>query len=266
MKQEEFALNKIMISSPCSIGWENMDGDERVRFCNACQLNVYNTSQMTKKEVVALMSNGKANCLRIYRRADGTMMTEDCPVGLRRVRNAVRIMTKRLTRVAASIISLALSTSGVMAKAPTPKEVDCAKKAAGKKAAGKAAAVDFFQASRPGAKKQPADRSAQQYYEKALVYLDSKQYAKAELNFKAATVAFTKTKHDSAFERLVWRQYANMLTEQNRRGEAAAINMRLDDKRWKDSPKKIEIIDGGPILIDDRKTIPLPGPLAPDSQ
>jgi hypothetical protein len=37
MKQDEFAINKIMIASPCSIGWENMEGDERVRFCNACQ-------------------------------------------------------------------------------------------------------------------------------------------------------------------------------------------------------------------------------------
>jgi hypothetical protein len=261
MNHEEFALNRIMIASPCSIGWENMDGDERVRFCNACQLNVYNTSQMTKKEVVSLMSNGKANCLRIYRRADGTMLTEDCPVGLRRVRNAIKTMTQRLTSVVASIWALALSTSGVMAKAPTYKEVDCAKKAAGK-----AVTDEFFQASRSDAKKQPADRSAQQYYEKALVNLESKQYAKAELNFKAATVALTKTRHDSAFERLVWSQYAKMLIGQNRKGEAAAINKRLDDKRWKDSPKKIQIIDGGPILIDDRKTLPLPGPLPPDNQ
>lgn len=75
MKQEEFALSKIMIASPCSIGWENMEGDERVRFCKACQLNVYNTSQMSKIEIASLMAKDNASCLRIYRRADGTRLT-----------------------------------------------------------------------------------------------------------------------------------------------------------------------------------------------
>jgi hypothetical protein len=59
-----------------------MTGDDRVRFCNACNLNVYNFASMTSKEVRSLITNGRV-CGRLYRRVDGTLITRDCPVGLR---------------------------------------------------------------------------------------------------------------------------------------------------------------------------------------
>ncbi|MBA4075448.1 MAG: hypothetical protein C0508_10420 [Cyanobacteria bacterium PR.023] len=261
MKQEEFALNKIMIASPCSIGWENMEGDERVRFCKACQLNVYNTSQMSNNEITALMANDKSSCLRIYRRADGTMMTDDCPIGLRRVRNAAKRMTKRLAQLAASIWALTLSLSGSLAKEPATKAIG-----ASNKAETQAVAEPQFQASAPANGTQMADRRAQHYYEKALANLKAKEFAKAELNFKAATNFLAKSKHDPAFERQVWTEYAMMLTAQNRKAEALAISKMLNEKRRKEPAKQIEIIDGRTMLINNGSPPPLPGPLPPDKQ
>lgn len=113
---------------------------------------------------------------------------------------------------------------------------------------------------------QLADRRAQKYYEKALANLEAKQFAKAELNFKAATTLLAKSKHDPAFERQVWTEYAMMLTAQNRKAEAFSISKMLTEKRLKESTKQIQIMDGGPMLINNGSTPPLPGPLPPDKQ
>jgi len=40
-------LNRLRIASPCPTAWEQMAGDDRVRFCDPCNLHVYNIGQMT---------------------------------------------------------------------------------------------------------------------------------------------------------------------------------------------------------------------------
>lgn len=64
-----------------------MRGDDRKRFCQQCKLNVFDISELTETEVRALLlkSEGRV-CGRIYRRRDGTVLTRDCPTGLRAVR------------------------------------------------------------------------------------------------------------------------------------------------------------------------------------
>lgn len=93
-------LHNIRIASPCSVDWEKMEGDDRVRFCSACQLNVYNFSEMTEREIRRLIEDheGRRLCGQLYRRKDGTILTRNCPVGLRAV-------VRRLSRVAGAILS-----------------------------------------------------------------------------------------------------------------------------------------------------------------
>ena len=87
-------LDRMRIASPCSVGWERMVGDDRVRFCDQCHLNVYNISEMTGKQVEALIKSTEGRlCARLFRRADGTILTQDCPVGLRAVRRRVSRIT-----------------------------------------------------------------------------------------------------------------------------------------------------------------------------
>jgi hypothetical protein len=96
-------LDRVEIAKPCPALWEGMAGDERVRHCNVCKLNVYNLSEMTRKEAEELIIEKEGNlCARVYRRADGTIITNDCPIGVRLVRQSI----ERCISAAAFLIAL----------------------------------------------------------------------------------------------------------------------------------------------------------------
>ena len=77
-------LDDIRIASPCTASWDEMKGDDTVRFCGQCKLNVYNLSSMTAASAALLVDRAEGRlCVRLYKRKDGTVLTEDCPVGLR---------------------------------------------------------------------------------------------------------------------------------------------------------------------------------------
>jgi len=85
---------EIRIASPCQANWDEMQGDERARFCAQCQKHVYNLSALTAEAAADLIREKEGKlCARFYRRTDGTLLhADDCPVGLaarqwRRVRN-----------------------------------------------------------------------------------------------------------------------------------------------------------------------------------
>jgi len=87
-----------------------MTGDNRVRFCNHCQLNVYNLSALSRVEAEELIASTEGRlCARLFRRADGTVLTENCPVGLRALRRRV---AKRTTAIFATIVSLSAVALG----------------------------------------------------------------------------------------------------------------------------------------------------------
>lgn len=96
-------LDRVTVASPCSADWDEMIGDERARFCGQCKLNVYNLSGMTRRQAESLIASAEGRlCVRFYRRADGTILTENCPVGLRAVK-------RRLSRVLSATLSAILS-------------------------------------------------------------------------------------------------------------------------------------------------------------
>src|SRR5256885_8161846 len=83
-------LSYVKVAAPCRADWDEMIGNERMRFCSQCQLNVYNLSGMTRAEAEALISNSEGRlCVRYYRRADGTILTRNCPVGLSAIKRRV---------------------------------------------------------------------------------------------------------------------------------------------------------------------------------
>ena len=104
MAKFDSPLNNINIASPCSSDWNEMYGDDRERFCGACKLNVYNLSGMTKDEAEALITNAEGRlCVRLYRREDGSVITQDCPVGWAKVKQRTRVYA---TAVASLLITL----------------------------------------------------------------------------------------------------------------------------------------------------------------
>jgi hypothetical protein len=86
------ALDNLRIAAPCSADWDQMFSfeDERVRFCSQCNLNVYNLSGMSRREAEALVMKTEGRlCVRFYRKADGSILTQNCPVGLRAIKRRV---------------------------------------------------------------------------------------------------------------------------------------------------------------------------------
>lgn len=90
---------RFRIASPCSADWARMAGNERVRYCPECKLHVYNFSELTGAEIEEIVASTEGRlCARLYERRDGTILTENCPVGLRpAVRRVSRILGAALT-------------------------------------------------------------------------------------------------------------------------------------------------------------------------
>lgn len=108
-------IDRLRIATPCPISWEQMTGDNRVRFCDHCRLNVYNISELSRPEAETLIASTEGRlCARLYRRSDGTILTKDCPVGLRALRLRV---SKRAAAVFAAIASLASVAVGQQSSA-----------------------------------------------------------------------------------------------------------------------------------------------------
>lgn len=101
----EFDLNRATVAKPCSANWNEMTGDERARHCADCGMNVYNISAMTPNEARGLITSheGTRLCVRLFKRADGTVITRDCPKGLAAYRRRV---TRFATAAFASILGL----------------------------------------------------------------------------------------------------------------------------------------------------------------
>jgi hypothetical protein len=85
-------LGVVKIATPCKANWWQMLGDDRVRYCTCCHLNVYNLSELTSDEARVLLKSTEGRlCVRFWARHDGTVITRDCPEGLiRRRRSYVR--------------------------------------------------------------------------------------------------------------------------------------------------------------------------------
>jgi hypothetical protein len=80
--------------------------DERVRFCSQCNLNVYNLSGMSRREAEALVMKTEGRlCVRFYRKADGSILTQNCPVGLKAIKRRVAWVAQVVLGMVLSFVS-----------------------------------------------------------------------------------------------------------------------------------------------------------------
>ncbi|MEZ4364894.1 MAG: hypothetical protein R2939_01240 [Kofleriaceae bacterium] len=112
-------LDNIRVAAPCDVAWESMApvGDGvRVRHCGSCDKHVYHLSEMTRPEAERLIqATGEELCVRYYQRADGTILTADCAVGVGRQRRRRR----RAAAIGASALACA-ATAAVNLVGPSP--------------------------------------------------------------------------------------------------------------------------------------------------
>lgn len=93
-------IQSYFVASPCSMSWSDMTGDEAVRYCGECKLNIHNLSSLADQEVVALLDrkrSGERICTYFYRRDDGTIATDNCP-------KCLKIFRRKLQVCAASML------------------------------------------------------------------------------------------------------------------------------------------------------------------
>jgi hypothetical protein len=105
-------LDVLTIRTPCTVSWNGMEGDDRVRFCSQCKLPVYNFTQFTRTEIEGILGSTPGRlCARLYRRPDGTIMTRECATGRR----------KRFRKLFAMPIALLAIFTGIFFCRPSSK-------------------------------------------------------------------------------------------------------------------------------------------------
>ena len=96
---------ELRVSSPCPMSWDDLVGNDRIRTCGKCKLNVYNLADMEPQEVEAIVRRTEGRlCGRLYLRGDRTASLRDCPS------KAKRILFRRIVATA-SVLFLALFAS-----------------------------------------------------------------------------------------------------------------------------------------------------------
>lgn len=107
-------MRNTQIAAPCSVKWDDMTGDDVARMCAQCNLHVVNTFMLTDEEVLAALQRihqGERICMRVYRRADGTFMTRNCPVGIQRIRERIHKAATWLAAGLSMLVSMATSVA-----------------------------------------------------------------------------------------------------------------------------------------------------------
>lgn len=109
---KESLLGRVRVASPCNEPWANMVGDDRARFCTRCAKDVYDLSAMTQTEAEDFVEKALTTgaCTRFFQRADGTIITADCPEGVAMKRRQLKVIAVVAGGLAASMMACNVTT------------------------------------------------------------------------------------------------------------------------------------------------------------
>jgi hypothetical protein len=123
MSPDDDLLTHVRIASSCAASWDEMEGDDLVRFCRHCRKHVYNLSWMDPRDAVAFVrETGDRLRVRFFRRGDGTLLADDCPVGwcLSRRRLLARIAAACSLLSLGTLLAFHAERPAVVGRAATP--------------------------------------------------------------------------------------------------------------------------------------------------
>lgn len=103
MKKKSF-IDNVRVEDPCTQAWDEMVGNDKVRFCTHCAKDVNNLSAMTRKEAVRLVrKSGGSLCIRYVQRPEtkAPMFAEQL----------TQITRRRVPLMAAGVMTATLSLS-----------------------------------------------------------------------------------------------------------------------------------------------------------
>ena len=104
MSDKDFA-QPLRIASPCEMDWDSMLGNDRIRFCEHCQLAVHNIDFATPKQIRRLVARSRGRLCVNYRQPEVT----------RRAPPVLYKIGRRTSVIAASAFSATLSISTALA-------------------------------------------------------------------------------------------------------------------------------------------------------
>ncbi|HWT01956.1 MAG TPA: ankyrin repeat domain-containing protein [Pyrinomonadaceae bacterium] len=109
-------LDQMSVASPCSADWDEMTGNDQIRFCRHCSQHVHDLSKLTRKEAMRLVAASEGRlCVRYRKRPDGTLDTAE------RAAEPLTQIKRRLSRIAAGAFTASLSlASNVAAQSARP--------------------------------------------------------------------------------------------------------------------------------------------------
>ena len=105
------SVHQLRIPSPCSVSWDSMIGNDRVRFCEHCQLTVHNVNSASPKQIKRLIARSKGRLCVNYVQ----------PAPPKPPAPALYKIGRRTSLIAASAFSATLSISAAVAAAPSLK-------------------------------------------------------------------------------------------------------------------------------------------------
>jgi hypothetical protein len=127
LKDKEPDIQDVVITLPCKMRWDEMQGDDKVRFCDQCQLNVHNISSMTTPEArnVLKRRQNERTCVFMYRDANGKIAVDNCPTMLRQMRLRVNICATALLLTLTWSIAVTASGQGMVSAPIDPRFGTC---------------------------------------------------------------------------------------------------------------------------------------------
>jgi|GEM_PF-2009606 len=267
---EKSAIDGIRIAAPCKANWADMQGDNRKRHCGDCAKDVFDLSAMTKSEAeLFLLSASEAPCVKLYRRLDGTVIFDNCPRGLRQIRNAVRQAGRVLSlflALAFSFLSAAakdtnaeeskekpsnfnviwtLSESGPTTK-PKMKTPSNNPNLHQLQQIGSVDRYTFFQ-NLAGSKSQTKDIGTDwpgaEAFGRALQLVEKGKRKEADKAFDEALAACSKPDSDPMYKEFVGVEYAKLLEKMGKKAQAEEIIEKTRIKKTEADSPKIEKVE-----------------------
>ena len=108
-KSARDSVSEFRIPSPCDVAWDSMIGNDRIRFCEHCQLSVHNIDFSSPKQIKRLVARSRGRlCVNYLQPAP---QKAPAPV--------LHKIGRRASRIAAGAFSATLSLSTAVAAAPS---------------------------------------------------------------------------------------------------------------------------------------------------
>jgi ankyrin repeat protein len=122
MPDQPRSLDRITIPVPCDADWDSMSGNDQVRFCEHCNLQVRDISSLTQQNVMRLVARSQGRLCVRYTQLGGGGVLARAPEKLHRI-------SRRVSRMAAGAFTASLTLASAAAQTSFRPSADVSRQA-----------------------------------------------------------------------------------------------------------------------------------------